>query len=500
MWTGIVNQLAQSNQFQFHEDAETITINAKSSVINVLKQNIGSRVKTRELMQNFALKPSDDSASLEIECEAENIELKPLDQIQNKEVFNRLFKDALVEGMFNWDDQKSTNEMLFSNAKIVTSLQLNLHKIQVQTLQVLLASASLATLRMAFSERPMPDLVETNKPGPVAAMANKILGLLEEESKNANKKSLSLFFDCSRLLGLITCHNYTQQSESQITLFKQSLIDFLSVSLPESLAITYPDRKPLIAEPKNSQAIKVIHNFHLIIDCSESIGNLCPYFGQIASVVKEIGKISPEQTIHTTLFDNKIENLLPMRADSEGYLQNLLNQKSNFGGMTYLDGTILKVIEKIDIQSLMNEQYDSVLVFTDGIDNTSSNEEKLELRKRIMGFSNISNPTQFTFVQIGKKTDRAFFEGFSKATCATTIDLENPNNFNPLYKRVRELTAEKGDIREFLDQQNRVLATVRPTLGELTQLNLELPQEGFFYGRRGQLTKFNFMASINNRS
>lgn len=501
MWNQVTRQLVGSNNFKFFEDEETITIEATSEVVDRLKDSISSRVATRQLLQSFAIGSKNDSSEIKYEREAEQISLLPLEKIQNKEVFSRLFQDALegstiatTNGNVEWDSEKSTDAILFSQAKVVTQRQLTVYKVQVQAMQILLATTNLTVLRSTFSDGPMPTLVEEDKPGPIANMVNKIIGVTEENVENEpTKKSVRIYFDCKRLLGLLTCFNYNRESDSRITIDKQSLIDFLAASLPQSLAISQDEMKPLIAEPKDSKAVKLPHDFHLVVDCSGSIGDLKPYFEKIATIVNEVSKITPEQMIHTTLFDSKVEEQLPMRADSQIYLQNLLNQIFKFGGQTYLVGTLLKVLEKVETLLQTGERYTSVVVITDGDDTHSSKAERRSLESRISNFSKTTNPPQFTFVQIGTNTNRDFFDRFTKATSGVSVDLKDPSSFAPLYARIKDLAAEKGDIREFLDQQSRVLATVRPVLGALTPLDLKLPKTGFSFGKRGQeATLFNF--------
>lgn len=495
MWAQVIGQLAKS-EVQVVEDQNKLTVTGSVEVINRLKENISSRATTRELMQNFAIKPREFATTLEEEVAAEKIALKTKETIENKQVFNRLFQDALegmtllaTTGSVDWDDEATKDNVLYTHPRVVTFRQGIGYGTQVKALQALLATTNLASVRSAFSDIPMPEQVEEDALGPFSTLSDKIIGLIEEPVENdSKKKNVKIFFDCGRLLGLVTFYNYEQISESEIVLDKPSFVDFLAASLPQSLAITKPGLKPIVAEPKDSLSVKTEHHMHLLIDCSGSIGVLRPYFEKIAAVV---AKMPSEQIVHTTLFSTGSRDLFPMKANNPSYLEELLKYEHNLSEGTYLEGSILKILDKIAPQIVLKDHYFSVMVMTDGADNSSSAEEKTRLRQRMAGYERSPNPPNFTFVQIGSYTNKAFFDEFSRLTCATSIDLENPAKFEPLYHRIELLSTKKADIYEFLDQQNRVIGSVRPIIGDLTEVDLKLPTS-FSYGKRGkEPTKFN---------
>ncbi|GEM_PF-7123402 len=496
MWKNIISKLADSNEFKLtkEKDALKVTV-ADKAVLDKLKANLASQMSTLGLLQGQIVEPETGPRTVaSITSAADKIPLKQTDKINPKDVFDRLFKEDLTgltlsstTGKIEWDDTASTKQVLRSKSTALTKRKLPVWKTQVQALQLLLATSDLIRLRSAFSTWAMPVSKDDDEAGPLAGVASTIIGAHEESKDGTSKKiNASIFFDCGRLLSYLTVSTQRVKDDPlSIIIPKQNLIDYLAATLPQSLAMTSAKEKPIIAEPLKDGASKIPHDFHLIIDASGSMGDLSPYFNQISDVVDKIAEKSPDQLMHPSIFSAVSKTLSTLPASDAQLRNQLLAEKDKFSGGTRLDGTILDVLNTVDDATKISERHTTVMIFTDGADGLSTFQERTELSERIDAYKDQSNPPHFIFVKIGAHVDHEFFKRFADNTCATTIDLTSGNNLDPILARIDQVAASYGDIREFLDKEQKLLKVVRPVQGALTQVDIDLPTDDFSYGRRG---------------
>lgn len=427
---------------------ETLLVNEEEQTLHVtlseeLTANLEAILKRPEAIRagiNYRISRTDAAAVMPAVTEIVETPTAPTDE-NARQILNNLFGDLLVQcGLYEEPWQVANGYLSLHVPPQYSAMR----KAGVQLLQQALAQASFQQLRNAFLARNETLPLESDTRGILATQADKIICF--RESSHEINFDYNLLFQHVFPPVLQTSAAAASAETCSISIDKKHLMAYLSAVFSEGFVLYRESEdqvRPICLASERTLLQPLI--IKIVLDCSGSLHST--WADYIANITAFIANLRVQAAHAQIQFFPFADTCTPSTVFS---IQNESEIDAYVRGLKGNGNTLLyaSIYHTLTTESQRFDQGDCVVVvFTDGQDNKTPNENKSAVAKQIASFQGRSNPPQIFTFGFGSDLNEELMQALATMTGAVYRKLIDQADF----AQVLQLTGDMCTKRTLIE-------------------------------------------------
>lgn len=402
-------------------------------------------------------------------------------------IFEKLFGDKITKriGHIKWNAELERENCHVLYAHCEEGLE-DLSALQVKKYKEVLSKASFSELRKALASK-------EEFYSPLTLKDGAINGILESHidkilTIQTNHAKQTIYFDFGLLAKCLTPPRLLQapideekEISFEIRIDKNHLMSYLSIIFNEGFILNIShNQEKHEAQPicfSMQRAIPVNNSLTLILDCSTSMEQCFPSY--IKQVKDFIIKLSEEKDYADATI--RIKPFASEELASHEFALTHLDVIGRFldsleaNGNTYLNGTIHSELKHI--KSELQIKNNTIIIFSDGEDNQTSEEINSNLASLTTDLKKHTNPPKIYTLGLGEHYSKEKFADLSAITGGEHIKLDKIEDFDAIIRHLNKM----GKVRRLARFIQEMKAFTVPAYeGEVSVAPIKLSVPGPF--------------------